>query len=151
MAIHIKNRQRSKSLNLRRVENDLAKALLMLGQEQAELSVIFVGSAKMKQLNQDYRGIPKETDVLSFPMEDTSFRPHTSRLALHLLGDIVISVPKTVAQAQAYNVHFYEELLRLLIHGLLHLVGYDHEKSRYQKENMMKKEREILHAVSRLA
>lgn len=151
MAIHIKNRQRTKSLNLRRVENDLAQALLLLGQKQAELSVIFVGSAKMKQLNQDYRGIPKETDVLSFPMEDRSFRPHPPRLAPYLLGDIVISVPKTVAQAQAYSVTFYEELLRLLIHGLLHLVGYDHEKSRYQNAKMMKKEREILHAVSRLA
>lgn len=154
MAIHIKNRQRSKSLNLRRVEDDLAKALRLLGQRQAELSVLFVGSAKMRQLNHGYRGIPKETDVLSFPMEDAgTFNPcpDLSHPAPRLLGDIVISVPKTVAQARAYNVTFYEELLRLLIHGLLHLVGYDHEKNRYQKAKMMNKEREILHAVSRVA
>jgi len=157
MAIHIKNQQRSKSLNLRRVRKALATALSLLGREEAELSVLFVSSAKMKHLNTLYRGISKETDVLSFPMdEDKSFRSHASRFTPHdsrplVLGDIVISIPKTLQQAEAYSAPFFEELLRLLIHGLLHLLGYDHEKSRYQKVRMEKKEKEIMHAVARLA
>jgi rRNA maturation RNase YbeY len=150
MAIHLKNLQRSKSLNLRRVRKALATALSLLGQEEAELSVLFVSSAKMKHLNQHYRGIPKETDVLSFPMNEVeAFPPDASRPLI--LGDIVISIPKTLEQAEAYGVHFYEELLRLLIHGLLHLLGYDHEKSRYHKMKMVMKEKEILHAVARMA
>ena len=111
----------------------------------------------MKCLNTHYRGIPKETDVLSFAMnEEKSFRRDSLRFTPHdarslVLGDIVISIPKTLEQAKTYSSPFYEELLRLLIHGLLHLLGYDHEKSRYQKLRMEKKEKEILHAVARLA
>ncbi len=157
MAIHLKNQQRSKNLNLRRIRKALAAALILLGQEEAELSVLFVGSAKMKQLNTLYRGIPKETDVLSFPLQEGwSARPRTSRITIHdsqplVLGDIVISVPKTIRQSLEYQTSFQDELRRLLIHGLLHLFGYDHEKSRYGKLQMEKKEKEILHAVAGLA
>ena len=136
----------------------MAAALSLLGREEAELSILFVGSAKMKQLNRHYRGNPKETDVLSFPMEDArASLHHTSHPTHHtsfsvppLLGDIVISVPKTAEQARAYGTAFSVELLRLLIHGLLHLLGYDHEKTGYEKMRMEKKEKEILHAVSRM-
>jgi rRNA maturation RNase YbeY len=150
MAIHLKNLQKSKSLKLHRVRRDLAEALSLLGHKEAELSVLFVGSAKMKHLNQLYRGIPKETDVLSFPMnEGRSFLPGASESLV--LGDIVISVPKMIRQSREYEISLEEELRRLLIHGLLHLLGYDHEKSRYQKVRMEKKEKEILHAVALLA
>jgi probable rRNA maturation factor len=153
MAIRIKNLQRSKSLDLRRVSRDLAKALALLGLEGAELSVLFVGSAKMKSLNSAYRGIPRETDVLSFAMNEgkafptgaSGLTPPSSRSLV--LGDIVISVPRTVEQAAEYGVAFGEELIRLLIHGLLHLAGYDHEKGRQQRLKMEKKERELLHAL----
>ncbi len=157
MAIHLKNQQRSKSLDLRRVSKALAAALSLLGQEEAELSILFVGSARMKQLNQHYRGIPKETDVLSFPLQEGwSVRPRTSRLTIHdspplILGDIVISIPRTIEQARDYGATFYEELFRLLVHGLLHLLGYDHERSRSEKVRMEKKEKEVLHALARLA
>jgi len=199
MAIHLKNQQRSKSLNLRRVRKALASALSLLGQEETELSVLFVGSDQMKRLNARYRGISKVTDVLSFPMNEVNIDHTSARLSFPLvgnhspkglripnsrpdgaakhraqasrsdktggqpspsassptwpvvLGDIVISIPKTLEQAKAYKAPFYEELLRLLIHGLLHLLGYDHEKSRYRKVKMEKKEKEILHAIARLA
>lgn len=110
----------------------------------------------MKSLNTQYRGISKETDVISFPMLDAHdlFPSRTHRTPAPrqplLLGDIVISVPKAMEQARTYNTAFDAELLRLLIHGLLHLLGYDHEKSRHHKVKMQKKEKEILHAVSQL-
>ena len=157
MAIHLKNQQRSKSLNLRRIRKALAAALSLLGREDAEVSVLFVGSGRMTALNQQYRNIPKETDVLSFPLQEgCPVSSRTSRVTLHdspplILGDIVISIPKTIIQAQCYGASFYEELFRLLIHGLLHLLGFDHEKNRYQKVKMAKLEKEILDALARLA
>ena len=149
MVIRIRNQQRSKSLNLRKVRNDLAAAAARLGLGDAEVSLLFTGSAKMKSLNSKYRGIPKETDVLSFPM-DAAAGPMAARMRglPVMLGDIVISVPRAAAQATQDGVALHEELRRLLIHGLLHLAGYDHELGRVQKVRMEKKERELLNAVT---
>jgi probable rRNA maturation factor len=60
-------------------------------------------------------------------------------------------VPKTLLQAKEYGISFYEETQRLLVHGLLHLAGYDHEVSEYQKRKMEKKERELLDALKKMA
>ncbi|MBI5848122.1 MAG: rRNA maturation RNase YbeY [Nitrospirae bacterium] len=132
---------------MRKIRADLTSALFLLGRKEAELSLLFVGSRRMKLLNQRYRGIPKETDVLSFPM-DEGFSP--GDITTPMLGDIVISVPRAISQARQYESTFEEELRRLLIHGLLHLLGYDHEKSRYLKAKMEKKEKEIRDAFVRL-
>jgi probable rRNA maturation factor len=99
----------------------------------------------MTYLNGRYRGIAKPTDVLSFPMiEVDSATPS-------ILGDIVVCVPKVLSQAKEYGVTFYDELLRLLLHGLLHLLGYDHEISTYQRRKMEKKEKELINAVKTVA
>ena len=155
MVIRIRNLQRSKSLNLRRVRKDLAKALVLLGLGNAELSLLFVGSKRMKQYNTAYRGIPRETDVLSFPMIEEGCAPFASPHSSHagpflMLGDIVVSVPKISEQAKDYGTTFYEELLRLLIHGLLHLIGYDHEAGKQPRLKMEKKEKELFHAIQRM-
>lgn len=168
MVIRIRNQQRSKSLNLRRIRKDLARAASLLCLPDAELSILFVGSARMKSLNSEYRGIPRETDVLSFAMNEGQLFPaRASRYTLHppqadqpglaphsspslTLGDIVISVPRASRQAREYGVTFPAELRRLLIHGLLHLAGYDHEKGRYQKARMEKKEKELLYALKEM-
>ncbi len=95
----------------------------------------------MKCLNARYRGVDKATDVLSFPMGDEfSIEPA-------LLGDIVISVPRAQRQSKDYCVPFYDELARLMIHGLLHLAGFDHEKNSYEKRKMEKMEGELLNAL----
>ncbi len=103
---------------------------------------MFVGNRLMARLNFLYRGFDRTTDVLSFPLAEG----HAS-VPPYMLGDIVVCIPKTVSQSKEYNVSFYDELLRLLIHGLLHLTGYDHEKNALQKARMEKKERELLDAV----
>jgi probable rRNA maturation factor len=143
MNIYIKNQQRSKKIDFRKLERDLTKALHHLHLQSSELSVLFVNSRRMKILNTRYRGICKDTDVLSFPLMDKG-----PRQVPVLLGDIVVSVPKALKQAEEFEVTFYEELMRLLIHGLLHLVGYDHEINTYQKKKMEKKEREVLGAIT---
>lgn len=109
----------------------------------------------MRKLNLLYRGLDKTTDVLSFPLTDhvTDRVPDQSNakgmpLPGNALGDIVVSIPMAVAQAETYGVSFRNELLRLLIHGLLHLIGYDHEKNAYQKKRMQTKERELIDALT---
>lgn len=120
----------------------------------------------MKFLNAQYRGIKKVTNVLSFPQYDPELQncgrkgvKYLRTLELQslkasgrrLLGDIVICIPEAASQACTYGVTFYDELLRLLLHGLLHLLGYDHEINRYQKIKMEKKERELLNAIKAMA
>jgi probable rRNA maturation factor len=146
MEIYIKNQQRATDLDLNWLAKDLTKALLHLGLQGTELSVLFVNSRRMKILNTRYRGIPKDTDVLSFPLRDKG--PHHGPL---VLGDIVISVPKALQQAREFEVPFHDELIRLLVHGLLHLMGYDHEINPYQKKKMEKKEQELLDALKKMA
>ena len=123
----------------------------MLDLEDSELSIVFTGSVRMKSLNAHYRGIPKDTDVLSFPMDIPSVRfpasRHPSRL---VLGDIVISVPRAALQGRACGISFYEEVRRLLIHGLLHLAGYDHERGQHRKALMKRKEQELRNALQKL-
>ena len=153
MEIYIKNLQKSTRLHTQRIRRDLVKALRLLGLSQAELSVVFVNSERMKRLNTRYRGVDRSTDVLSFPLSDgrqsmISKNPNTAPFPL---GDIVICVPKTLLQAKEYGIPFYEETQRLLVHGLLHLAGYDHEVSEYQKRKMEKKERELLDALKKMA
>jgi probable rRNA maturation factor len=147
MGIYIKNRQRATDLDLRWLVKDLTKALRHLGLQGAELSVLFINSRRMKDLNTRYRGVPRDTDVLSFPLGDEGPR-HRGPI---MLGDIVISVPKALQQAKEFEVPFYDELLRLLVHGLLHLVGYDHEINSYRKKKMEKKEQELLDALKKMA
>ncbi len=100
----------------------------------------------MRALNSRYRGIEKATDVLSFPLWD-KISPDDAGPS----GDIVICIPRTRSQAMEYGVRFYAELLRLLIHGLFHLLGYDHEAGTYQKRRMERKERELLNALETMA
>ena len=146
MEIYIKNQQKAIDLDLKWLAKDLTKALLHLHLQRTELSVLFVNSRRMRALNSRYRGITKDTDVLSFPLRDEGL--HYGPV---MLGDIVISVPKALKQAKEFKVPFYDELLRLLVHGLLHLVGYDHETNLYQKKKMEKKEQELLDALKKMA
>ncbi len=90
---------------------------------EAELSVLFVDDVEMKELNGSYRNKPKTTDVLSFALQEAKGASYAGGA----LGDIVISVDKMLVQAKLYEVTPRAELLRLLIHGTLHLLGYDHE------------------------
>jgi probable rRNA maturation factor len=86
-------------------------------------------------LNRQYRGKDKPTDVLSFPLAD--------ELQPFLLGDVIISVETAARQAQRRGHTLREELQTLLIHGILHLLGYDHEVSRSEAIRMRRKEREM--------
>lgn len=108
--------------------------------------MLFVNDRKMRDLNFAYRGLDKTTDVLSFPMLSEKLEVRSPHL---LLGDIVISPRKAEAQAKENGVSLQHEIAWLLVHGLLHLLGLDHEKNRYQAEKMRKIEKELLGIVCR--
>jgi probable rRNA maturation factor len=113
-----------------------ARTLLRhLDQTRAELSLALVTDPEIHALNRQYRGKDRPTDVLSFPLADTL---HPS-----LLGDVVISVETAARQARRRGHSLREELQTLLIHGTLHLLGYDHEVSRGETIRMHRKEREV--------
>lgn len=91
----------------------------------AYFSVIFIDDDKMHEMNKEYRGIDRTTDVLSFALEDNQ----TFVSEIRELGDIFISIPKMMEQAKEYGHSEKRELSFLVCHGLLHLLGYDHTRS----------------------
>lgn len=110
--------------------------------ENCEVSVSYVDNAMIRTLNSEYRGIDKETDVLSFAMlEGDEFPAGAEQPAL--LGDIVLSLEKAVAQASEYNHSLEREMAYLVVHGFLHLIGYDHLNAK-DKAQMRENEEYIL-------
>jgi len=97
----------------------------------------------MRELNRTYRGKDRTTDVLSFE----AGIPVDPGESGKILGDIVINIARADEQARARNVGLYKEIDRLLVHGALHLIGYDHEVSPKEAQRMRRKERKILHAL----
>lgn len=98
----------------------------------------------MRTLNRTYRGIDRPTDVLSFSMREGAF----PRIQPDVLGDIVIAVPVALRQASAAGHDLHREVDLLLIHGLLHLLGYDHERCGRDEVSMKRKERALLALIS---
>ena len=90
----------------------------------AEFNIIFVDNSFIKELNKKYRNIDRETDVISFALEDE--KEEDSFLDNRMLGDIYISVDKAKSQAMEYGHSLKREISFLAVHGLLHLLGYDH-------------------------
>jgi probable rRNA maturation factor len=113
---------------------------MRLGHPNAELSVLFVGDRLMRTLNKQYRGKNGTTDVLSFPMLEGLF----VEIRPELLGDIVISIPVAEKQAHAAGHSLVREIELLLVHGLLHLLGYDHELGPSEARRMHRKEQILL-------
>ena len=110
------NKQRKRPVNCLKIRQFLRELVPVVGTEGREFSVVFITDAKMRELNRDYRGFDKPTDVLSFRDDGGN------------LGDILISAETAYNQAhQSRTLSFETNLRRLTLHGLLHLMGYDHE------------------------
>jgi metalloprotein, YbeY/UPF0054 family len=111
-----------------------------------EVSLVFTDSEMVQRLNRDYRGVDESTDVLAFHMlpqkgADSSFVPPPDNV-LHL-GEVIISYPRAAKQAVEQGHPVDKELALLIIHGILHLLGYDHERTEEEKQ-MRGKEEELL-------
>lgn len=107
-----------------------------------ELSILIVDDHKIEELNTEYRGKKKPTNVLSFPMRDGE-PPYISPL----LGDVVISADTAKKEADEAGITFEERISQLLVHGILHLIGYDHEISEKEALLMEEKSLELVLAV----
>ncbi len=143
MEILIKNQQKIKKLNQRKIKGILKKVLQYLKvDEETEISVLFTDDKFIRSLNNKYRGIDKPTDVLSFSLKEGAVKSPDVE-SDKLLGDIIISVETAQRQADNLNHSMEKELTVLLIHGLLHLTSYDHEEDKDYKI-MREKESETL-------
>ena len=112
--------------------------------KDAYLSIIFVDNEEIKDLNKTYRNIDKETDVISFALEDNQ----EEIIGERILGDIFISIPKMKEQASEYGHSEKRELSFLCCHGLLHLLGYDHVNSKVEETKMFNLQDEILSSLN---
>jgi len=107
---------------------------------EGELSVALVDDAEIRRLNVTYRGADRPTDVLAFAARDGE----PWHAPDDLLGDVVISLDTAKRQAAARRVDLGEEMRLLLTHGILHLLGYDHERSPAEARRMFRKQRELV-------
>ena len=115
-------------------------ALEKLNIENSTFSVILTDDEEVHYLNKTYRNIDRTTDVLSFALNDNGAFPRP----VNVLGDIFISIPKMKEQAIEYSHSEKRELSFLALHGLLHLLGYDHTKGPKEEEEMFGLQKEIL-------
>ena len=123
MPVYLSNATRSTGLNFGAIERTIGTLLAAVDERESSISVSFVRDPKIRALNRTFRGIDRPTDVLSFPLvEPGDAYPGAERL----LGDIVISVDTARRQALEYDATIDREVQRLLIHGVLHLLGHDH-------------------------
>ena len=111
-------------LDIPQLETRACRILSRLGHSRSELSVALVGDREIAELNHQYRGEKSATDVLSFSLVEGDHADHRGGL----LGDVVISLETARRQARERHRGLDEELARLLIHGVLHLLGHDHEE-----------------------
>ena len=114
--IEVVSRQRRVRIDTDAWADFAAKALDAIGRSGSSATIAFVSDKSIRKLNQQFRGIDKATDVLSFPADEAD-----------LLGDVAVSVDTAAAQAKENGLTFENEIAQLILHGLLHLSGYDHE------------------------
>ena len=143
MPVFINDEQREDSIDCVLLESQGESILLFLGCENQELSVLLANDRKIRTLNKQYRGQDRATDVLSFPQnEGEENEPN-----VHLMGDVVISMMTAKRQSVEHGLSFDEEIILLLIHGILHLLGFEHERSEEEANRMKIKTRELFNQI----
>jgi probable rRNA maturation factor len=113
-----------------------------------EVSLLLCGDQRIKKLNQHHREKNKVTDVLSFPAHEDLRNLLQNMPEVLFLGDLAICWPQTKRQAHQHNIRIMDEFIHLFFHGLLHLIGYDHELSKVEEKLMQKWEDDLLSEFS---
>ncbi len=157
MKLTVYNRQKALKISRETLKLIEKAAKLCVKKEKfshpCEAYITLTDNSDIQKMNEEYRGIDRPTDVLSFPMIEYSdgepqilpgdVDPETQRVSL---GDIVISVEKAIEQAESYGHEPEREFAFLAVHGMLHLLGYDHENEQDEK-TMFGKQEEILNEM----
>lgn len=144
MSILIENRQKKVSLDLQRIRRVMKKILNYVDRKDKEISLLFVDNEEIRDINKRYLNRNYPTNVLSFSLTDGQY----GNINPHVLGDIVISVEKAIEDAGEADIALNDEIDFLMIHGVLHLLDYNHENtSEAEILKMNKKERELFYML----
>ena len=139
MSVYIIDEQTECSIDCETLENQIKTILPLLNCKNKELSILLTNDKKIQELNKQYRNKNISTDVLSFSQSEGE----ENGLEHNLLGDIVISITTAMRQSSEHNLSIDEEIVLLIIHGILHLLGFDHERSDEEGTYMKEKTSEL--------
>lgn len=143
MEIQIQNKKNKTKIIDQELKKKITCILNALGFENAELSVLITDDREIEKLNSKYRSKNESTNVLSFPVEEgENIIP-----GLKILGDVVISEETALRESRAASITLDERISQLIIHGILHLVGYDHELGPEEDEKMTQKSIELISLI----
>lgn len=143
MNVRLSQQPRTRKVPLNLVKSVL-KRVFEIDHKDGEVSVLFLDDEGIRKLNREYRDIDRPTDVLSFALNEGELTDPQPEM----WGDIVISVESAARQAEESGELFESEIARLLIHGALHLLGYEHEQSMEEAERMERMELKILSGIT---
>ena len=145
MKIQIENQQKRIKIDKRKIRIKVTRLLKLINCANKEISITFVDDETIQRINKQYLQRDKPTNVISFSLQEGEF----GDINPEVLGDIVISVDTAISDANRGNLSFDEEILFLMIHGLLHLTGYNHENtSRTNALKMKQKEKELFRLLT---
>jgi rRNA maturation RNase YbeY len=144
MAVTVLSKAKHPDCPAAEVRADGRALLVALEEKGADLTVVLVDDDAMRELNRSYRGKDRPTDVLAFAMREGERAPGDD----DNLGDVVISLDTATRQARRRRRTLSEEVRTLLIHGVLHLLGYDHERSPAEARRMQARERDLARALA---
>jgi probable rRNA maturation factor len=140
MKIQIENQQKRIKIDKRKIRADVNKLLKLLDCGNKEISITFVDDKTIQSINKKYLSKDRPTNVISFSLQEGEF----GGINPEMLGDVVVSVDTAESDAEKGHLTFDEEILFLIIHGLLHLLGYDHvNTSKANALKMKRKENEL--------
>ena len=146
MGILIDNRQKKYRISQKTISKKAQAVLSASDCPDAELSILFVDDAEIADLNRQYLNRKGPTNVIAFPMQEGAF----SEISPQLLGDVVISVETADREGRLAGIRMESRLDQLLIHGILHLLGYDHEQNEGDARRMEIRSNELLQLIDRL-
>jgi probable rRNA maturation factor len=140
MAVLIKNSQKLLKIDVNNIKKVTEALLSFLGFQNKDLSVLFVDDKKITILNKKFFGKNHPTNVISFSYMDG--------LPGEVLGDIIISLERAEEEARTSGTYFYERFFALLVHGLTHIIGYDHVKGKKESRKMRYREKKLMDFVT---
>ena len=140
MSVLLRNDHPDINIDCADIENMIEKVMSHLDCQNKEVSILLTRDKDIRRLNKQFRSIDQSTDVLSFPQNSDEAPPIPGE---KFLGDIAVSLDTAKIQANEHGLVLKEEIVLLLIHGILHLLGYDHEVSEQEGKKMRSKTREL--------
>ena len=143
MEVLIDNRQSRHKISLKKIRQTVHVILNALDFPNGEISILLVDDPQISKLNQEYLNRKGPTNVIAFPMREGEF----SHLSPQLLGDVVISLDTAARESADAGLKMQKRFNELLVHGILHLFGYEHEKSEQKAQIMEEKTQELLNII----